>query len=518
MSLCRVRCAFQNLLLCVALLQQATCTAPPPPEQENRPPTADAGAARTVNGGSQVQLDGTGSTDPDGDDLSFSWIQTAGPSVGLQGAFSPTPSFVAPNMNTSLRFALEVADREGLTSVDTVVITVVAVSNVAPRAEAGVDQAVGGGSIVTLDGSGSSDPDGEELVFFWLQTSGPAATLSDPQSEIPVFLAPNTDATLVFELTVTDGIGNSSSDSVSILITRVPPQLFVMDVEGDQVASWREPRTVDGNTAPTHVLSGSNTRITAPVDAVVTDFNSLVVSLPADNALLFFRNGASASGNVEPSFVVQGNATKLDRPGSMAYLPVFDLLFVANSGGDFDILVFHAPSTLPSNDLPPARTISSAMLSAPTGLALDVFGNLYVANNGAGNVIVFANAQVADGPTTPARTISSAAFDGPFDVFVDRSDNLFVMETGGVVHVFANASAADGETSPTHSFAVSGAQLLGAIVVADDGVGYLTDVDAVAVYSLEGVAGLSGVQAPVRTIAGPATGLVRPLRMFLLDR
>ena len=60
------------------------------------PPVADAGPAQTVQVNSAVQLDGSGSSDPDGDTLSYQWSQTGGTAVTLSSATAVKPTFTAP--------------------------------------------------------------------------------------------------------------------------------------------------------------------------------------------------------------------------------------------------------------------------------------------------------------------------------------------------------------------------------------------------------------------------------------
>lgn len=88
----------------------------------------------------------------------------------------------------------------------------------APTANAGPDQSVGTGSLVTLDGSGSSDPNGDALTYSWTQTSGAAVTLSDNTVASPTFTAPGSSGTLVFSLTVSDG-SLTSTDEVTITVS-----------------------------------------------------------------------------------------------------------------------------------------------------------------------------------------------------------------------------------------------------------------------------------------------------------
>jgi Putative Ig domain./REJ domain. len=82
-------------------------------------------------GGSTVQLDGSGSTDPDMDSLTYTWEQTAGPTVTL--VYSPgdtahvMPSFVTPwvSVDTSFTFKLTVSDWPGSSSSAYVTVTVI---------------------------------------------------------------------------------------------------------------------------------------------------------------------------------------------------------------------------------------------------------------------------------------------------------------------------------------------------------------------------------------------------------
>ena len=91
------------------------------------------------------------------------------------------------------------------------------VANRAPVANAGANQSVLIGSNVTLNGSGSLDPDGlpngasiAEGSFHWTQTAGPAVTLLNPGNAAPSFTA-GAVGTLVFSLVVSDGLDVSAN-------------------------------------------------------------------------------------------------------------------------------------------------------------------------------------------------------------------------------------------------------------------------------------------------------------------
>ncbi|MBC8163009.1 MAG: PKD domain-containing protein [Roseiflexaceae bacterium] len=100
---------------------------PTEPVPVNNPPVANAGIDQSVQTGSSVALTGAGSSDPDGDVLTFSWQQIGGPTVMLNDARLAQPSFTAPSEPTVLTFSLIVADTKGVASVaDTVQVAVTA--------------------------------------------------------------------------------------------------------------------------------------------------------------------------------------------------------------------------------------------------------------------------------------------------------------------------------------------------------------------------------------------------------
>lgn len=93
-----------------------------------------------------------------------------------------------------------------------------------PIANAGPDQSVRMGAIVTLDGTGSFDREGESLAYSWTQTSGPEVTLNGTTSVQPTFTSPGVrdNTTLTFSLEVNNGRQGSDADTVSIIV--MPPQ------------------------------------------------------------------------------------------------------------------------------------------------------------------------------------------------------------------------------------------------------------------------------------------------------
>ena len=215
----------------------------------NNPPVANAGPNQTVASGASVQLNGSGSSDPDGNPITYAWSQTAGPAVTLSSTTVAMPTFTAPTGPATLTFQLVVNDGHVNSSPSSVTITVNAPStNNPPIANAGANQTVASGASVQLDGSGSSDPDGNPITYAWSQTAGPTVTLSSTTAVKPTFTAPTGPATLTFQLVVNDGLVNSSPSSVTITVnapvSNNPP---VANAGANQLVASRVKVELDGS-------------------------------------------------------------------------------------------------------------------------------------------------------------------------------------------------------------------------------------------------------------------------------
>lgn len=102
-----------------------------------------------------------------------------------------------------------------------------------PVANAGLDQTVNEGELVTLDGTKSLDPEGNPLTSQWIQTGGPEVSLSNPDSATPSFTAPQVsgDIVLTFQLVVNDGVADSDPATVTITVRDLSPPTFRSKVE-----------------------------------------------------------------------------------------------------------------------------------------------------------------------------------------------------------------------------------------------------------------------------------------------
>jgi len=192
--------------------------------EDSNTPKANAGKDQTVRGGSTITLDGSKSTNPEGTPLTYQW--TAPDGITLSSASDAKPTFVAPYVAdfTTYLFTLTVNNGIADSKTDKVIITV-RPANLPPVANAGSDQSVRIGKTVTLNGSASSDPDGDTLTYLWTAPEG--ITLSSATDARPTFVSPEVEVNTnyIFSLVVNDGKVNSDTDQITITIWQadLPP-------------------------------------------------------------------------------------------------------------------------------------------------------------------------------------------------------------------------------------------------------------------------------------------------------
>jgi|GEM_PF-1533643 len=200
------------------------------------PPVANAGPDKTVyapaGGHATVTLDGSGSHDPEGSPLQYSWTWTIGTLTYHSTAVKPTIQFAVGQY----AIQLIVFDGTYYSNPDTVQITVLQTGGLAPVANAGTDKTVyasaGGYASVTLDGSGSYDPEGSSLQYSWTWTIGSLtyhATGVKPTLQLPVGVR-------IVQLVVYDGNLYSNPDTVQITVIQAGGLAPVANAGPDQTA------------------------------------------------------------------------------------------------------------------------------------------------------------------------------------------------------------------------------------------------------------------------------------------
>ncbi len=190
-------------------------------------PVADAGSDMVVNP-TLVKLDGTKSYDPNGLPLIYKWKQLGGPIVEIKNSNTSTPSFIAIQSG-EYQFSLMVNNGRINSKPD---IVNVKVNNVPPVAM--VSDIVAGyiNEKISLDGSMSADANGEELVFFWKQESGPPVVLQNSETARPFFVS-DVPGTYRFSLTVSDRFNESEKVYVNVFVldsSNLPPYAVIAPV------------------------------------------------------------------------------------------------------------------------------------------------------------------------------------------------------------------------------------------------------------------------------------------------
>lgn len=244
-----------------------------------------------------------------------------------------------------------------------------------------------------------------------------------------------------------------------LLIDTNNDRLYVANTGGSSILVFDQVSTLSGNVAPTRVIFGSNTQLLAPVDMALdtvndqlyvadriqiivfspastanqnvspgrtivftalvtgmlldTSHDQLFVSDTTDNLVQVLGSASLQNLIAQPTALISGPGTQLSGPSGLA-LDGNNRLFVGNTTIPISITVYPNAATATGNVSPVAVISgSNTRLALPGQLALNNSANngeLYVSDNSAGAILVFAGVSTSGGNIAPARTITSSAF------------------------------------------------------------------------------------------------------------
>ncbi|MBI3893814.1 MAG: hypothetical protein HY303_20020, partial [Candidatus Wallbacteria bacterium] len=186
------------------------------------PPVADAGPPLTVDAGASFSFHGEASRDPNNGTLVYSWIPLVG-SLPAAGAVNVAQPLFRPTAPRYYPIQLTVTDAGGNVSTGlTGLIVNGGIGNRLPTADPGLDRTARTNTVVTLDGSASSDSDGGTLSYLWTFAAGPETVNLTPNGPRTLF-SPLREGLYEFDLVVNDSTNsdpqrNSSPARLRVLV------------------------------------------------------------------------------------------------------------------------------------------------------------------------------------------------------------------------------------------------------------------------------------------------------------
>lgn len=242
----------------------------PEPVVTNHAPVAVA-ADQSVTGPVSVTLDGSASTDPDGDALTYKWTQISGSSVTLTNSTKAKASFNAGAVtsNQTLAFRLTVTDAKGLSSTaDVQVVNKASKANQAPVVNQMQAVTLEAGQSYALNVQ-AADPDGDALTYAWSVPADMHATGTDTANVNITAPDVSADATYTLSVVVSDGKTSVQSNvqvTVTPKATPVVPDEDTNPADEGTTPSDEGTTPSDEGTTPSDEGSASNSCDT-PVDA-----------------------------------------------------------------------------------------------------------------------------------------------------------------------------------------------------------------------------------------------------------
>lgn len=197
---------------------------PVEPVVTNHAPIASA-TDLSVTGPATVTLDGSASSDPDGDAITWKWTQISGPSVTISNSTKAKASFnvAAVTSDQTLVFRLTVTDAKGLkNAIDVQVVNKAPKANQAPVVNQMESVTLQSGDNHSLHAQ-ATDPDGDALTYAWSVPADMQATGTNTANVNITAPEVSSDSTYTLGVVVSDGKTSVQSD-VQVVVTPKPAE------------------------------------------------------------------------------------------------------------------------------------------------------------------------------------------------------------------------------------------------------------------------------------------------------
>jgi lysophospholipase L1-like esterase len=278
-------------------------------KRKNLPPIAKAGNDTSLTATPYVvTLNGAASFDPEGSLLTFAWriINSSNGSIALSNTVNPVFSTTVPG---SYVIELKCTDNLGLVGMDSLTL-LVNVSNLAPVANAGVDQTITLPVNTTiLNAAASFDSDGSITAYKWKKISGAGSVSITDSTAVQTQVNFTLPGQYNFQLSVTDNEGAVANDTVIIIVNTIANTVPVANAGINQIitlpvntTSLNAGASFDPDGSLTAYkwkkISGTGTVIIIDSTAVTTTVNFVTTGAYVFELTVTDNGGAAAKDSV----------------------------------------------------------------------------------------------------------------------------------------------------------------------------------------------------------------------------
>lgn len=360
----------------------------------NDAPVANAGPDQIGIPAGQVTLNGSGSFDPEGDQLTYQWIQVSGPNVALAGSNTSTATFNAAD-GQSYGFRLVVKDPQGLQGVATTTVTTQASEKVNPvqivrfqavpssiRAgeQSTLDWQVVGADSVTISGVGTVPANGQRAVSP-TQTTTYTLTARNSRGEVTAIAQVMVEQQPLAQfLSCTASPATITTGEVSTIAWSTANADTVSISGGIGAVSSSGSRQVTPTSTTTYTLTANNARgpVTCNVTVTVNTQQAVqpprIISFTATPSTITAGQSSTLTWNVENADTVDiSGLGTVPAQGSRAVSPTASATFVITARNGGGVVQSNAPITVnpatnPGNPTPSAAPVIGGCAATPNTL------------------------------------------------------------------------------------------------------------------------------------------------------